>query len=339
MLRFVLGLVGALALLAVMHHGIMADKGTYGHEDAMTIAGTLFVATCALFFMLICRVHWVLGFAAFLALAAGDAARFGYVFTTKMDQLTALQSPIETAKKRHKAARQRLVDAKAALAAMPATTPRIDAARRAKAETERGVREKTSENGCRKGCTAQLAEQMASAKAELAAAYGALAARRAAAERRVSSVAAALAVIKPPASVSPTAKLIGWNAATLNAVLASLEAVALNLGAIVLLAVAGHSLRLPHPTPAAPPEAARDQIARFALDRYQPDASGQLLLAEAYSDYRKWCKTERARIVPVKDFIRELDMLARRANLQIAYDNDNQQVIIGMTPIKLIEAA
>jgi len=307
MLRFLLGLIGACALVAMMHKTIMAGGG-YDHGDVDAIAATMLVVAMALAIVPIFRDgHWIVGLAVLAALVAGDVARFGRTFVEEMDRMTVLQAPAAEAVKRRSDAEQSFADALSALGAVGSTTPRIEAAKRAKAETEIGVREKTSERGCRRLCAAQLAAQMDSANAEVKAAHDALANRHSVAERKVLDTRAALKAAAVPPSVSPAADLIGWSASLLNAALAGLKSVALNLGSISMLAIAGHGLRLSHhPKPAAPKESAREQIARFALDRYQPDTNGQLLLVDAYSDYRRWCKVEDTSIAPVKILLESL---------------------------------
>ena len=340
MLRIILGLVGAGALVAMMHKTIMAGGG-YDHGDADTIAWTAIVLACALCVVPVFRSgQWLAGLAVLTALIAGDIGRFGQTFSEEMERITKLQAPAAAAAKRRADAETRLAEAKASLGAIGSTTPRIEAAIRAKSATEQGVRDKTSKGGCRKGCTAQLAAQMASANAEVKAAYAALATRRQAVEARVSIARAALNSMKVPQSVSPAADLIGWSAALLNAALAGLKSIALNIGAIALLAIAGHGLSLSRETTTADAgENTSEQVARFALDQYEPDSAGQILLTNAYADYRQWCKSEGTRVIPVKDFVAEFDRLAKRAKLQTMRTNDNQVAVLGMAPRRLLQAA
>lgn len=325
LIQFLAVAVGLGILGTVAHSSIMASGG-YGSTSApMTIALAAGLAVGAIAVGLAWRDRRrSLAMLLVLAIAAGEAWMLVQTAERILDRREAAQAPIKAAADTLDKAQARLGTATAALAALPASSPRLEAAIRAKATADAAVLERAADKGCRENCRALLQAQVDAATSEITAARSELAQQRMAREREVAEARTALAAARPTVSATPLADRLGVAGWALDLSVAALASLAANgLGAF-LLAFAAHSRHAPAPAPAPravqtastskveiapitienepasdfdvspiPPKAGpRDPAAEadtFARATFKPSPGARVRLVDLRAAYRSWC--------------------------------------------------
>lgn len=262
-----------------------------------------------------------------LALVAGE----GYALLLTAERVIAQrerqQAPAVEIAKRLERATQELAAAEAALARLPASSPRLDAAIAAKAAADRAVIEKAAERGCAANCRALLEQQVADAAAEAERARAELTGARSSAEAGVTRARHAVGSMPAVQSASPLADRLGIPGWVLDLLAAALASVSANgLGAL-LLAFAAHSRR--RPEPAERTEAASDQpqvlpvardpaveANRFATATLMPSKSGEVRVADLWQSYRAWCQASGIEPLPNREIGGALSALFAKVGLE-----------------------
>jgi hypothetical protein len=192
----------------------------------------------------------------------GSGELFGLAQTAQrlVAAAEAMQAPLREHAIVHAAAVKRVADAKAAVDALPATSPRLDKAEAAKKAADAAVVGKAAEMGCRRECRALLDKAVDDAAAEVAAARAELSASGPKARGELEAARVALAGMTAPASATPLADRLGLPGWVLDLVTAALGSIAANGLAACLLVFASHA-----PRPQRQPRQRRPVAAKPAM--------------------------------------------------------------------------
>jgi hypothetical protein len=221
------------------------------------------------------------------------------------------QAPAQRQIEAHEKAAAQVEKAQRTLKDVPATSDRLEAAIRNKAEADRAVLEKSAEKNCATNCRALLEQQVDLAQQEIEAARKELDTMRQQAGQELAAARAKLdGAPLPQMSGTPLADRLNVDAATLDIIVASLGSLGANGLAACLLAFAAHGRHAPRPTPQQQPrtapaaEATRSRSSRrkgsakatakdeadiFAGATFRPDEEGCVTLAEIKAAYHDWC--------------------------------------------------
>lgn len=330
--------VAGLAALGAMAHRTIVQGSGYGSPDAyVTLAATGLVICLAVAVGHVWsngRVFVALGMT--LALIAGDTYQFARTVDQEMQHRATLQAPLVAAHRRREMAVERVFTAEQGMATAKTVSTRMQAALAAQAAALAASRVDAAKRGCASNCRKLHEAALLTAARDVTEARHDQDAARQRVTGELASARAALAALPNATPTSSAADLLGWSTDVFNAVLAGLKASAINIGAIFALAFAGHGGR--HPARVHAGEGPHDQVARFALERYLPDAAGEITLAEAWAAYGHWCRACGVSSMPAQVFERELALLAEQAALGLDRDDKRGLVIRGMAPA-LLEAA
>ena len=250
-------IAGAGPLMTTAHVAIL-NSGGYGSSHAyitMGIAIAVAVASIA------AGRAWgerrkAVAACLVVAIGAGEA----YAFISTAERLTvareASQAPLRQAMEARQKLDTRLAKAEAAVASLPETSARFQAALHAKTAADTAVVTKSAERGCAANCRLLLQAQSDQTNQEVEAARRDMADTRARLEQAVVDARTDLAAFKAPPSPSPFADRIGWSAWVLDLVIAALGSIAANGLACFLMVFGAHSHTVPTETAnVTPPEA------------------------------------------------------------------------------------
>ena len=190
-----------------------------------------------------------------IAIAAGEV----YAFLGTAERLTAAreasQAPLRQAVEARQKLETKVAKAEAAVAALPETSARFQAAMQSKAAADAAVVTKSSERGCVANCRLLLQAQADQNQQEVEAARRDMAEHRTRLEQAVIDAKGELAAFKAPPSPSPLADRIGWPAWVLDLVMAGLGSLSAN-GLACLMMVFGSHRRSEEADAAKAPEIA-----------------------------------------------------------------------------------
>lgn len=329
--------VGAIVIGATAHVNVMASGGylTLSAPTQLGIAlGLIIGAICI-------GIAWrehrhVIALCLVGALLAGEA--FAVIMTAErtLSVRNIASAPLRDAEDARNKATRRVAVAAAALASLPARSPRLEAATAAKAAADAAVIEKSAERGCAVNCRTLLQQQVDNAQAEVAAARVALEANHASAQREIGEARAALAALPPPRSAAPLAEALGVAGWALDLLTAALASVAANGLGAALVAFGAHGRAQGHTVPAkaaatatpaepvaaapaplkALPAPAREHAARFGLDMLRP-APGSVPVVRLHGAYRDWCTANGLAPLPAREIATALDDLFARSGLDV----------------------
>lgn len=327
---------GALIIGAAAHVSIVASGGYGGQTAPLLLAVALGLVASA-----ICiGVAWSdsrygLASCFIIAMLAGEL----FAIITTADRIVTSreiqQAPAKEAQRAHAKALRRLAEAELALAEIPATSERLEAAIARQASADDAVIAKSAERNCLANCRALLQDQVDGAQAEVSAARSELANLRNAAEVELKAARAGVASMSAPASATPLADRLGIAGWTLDLITAALASIAVNGLGATLIAFGAHGANkqqeaensqieiepmsdraLSVPSKALPTPNARQQAAKFGRDMLVP-ADAMVPLAELYGAYVDWCKTNDLSPLPVRKVGKAMDNLFERAGLAI----------------------
>jgi hypothetical protein len=258
------------------------------------------------------------GLAVWLCLAMLAGEGFGLLSTAErlIVNREAAQAPLRDAEKEHAKASERVQLAAAALAGLSATSPRLEAAKAAKAIADTAAVQKSAERGCAENCRKLLQAQVDAAAAEVEHARAELSRVRTGAEQELAAARAALGALTAPASATPLADRVGVAAWIIDLVTAALGSLAANGLGCGLLAYGAHHSRRPQtsqpapetvpaavtvlpgpsiaPTMIEPANRMREHAAQFAvqcLRRAEGEGTGAYLTA-IQREYERWCEAK-----------------------------------------------
>ncbi|KAB2942941.1 MAG: hypothetical protein K8F92_14770 [Hyphomicrobium sp.] len=247
-----------------------------------------------------------------IALGAGEAYALLMTAERTLTNREGQQAPLRDAMEKRAKASAAVVEAQRSLDAI-GDTPRLAAAKGAKATADRAAIEKAAEDGCRQHCRALLEQQVNTAAAEVEAARREVADDRKAAEQRLGAASAALAGIPIPASPTPLADRLSVEAWWIDLLAAGLASIAANGLAASLIAFATHRSTPPAPTTttttakaqipliasippppsepdlAPPPRQAADEADLFARTMFRPAPKGRVRVRDIRTAYHNWC--------------------------------------------------
>lgn len=356
------GIIGATAYVTVMAHG-----GWDAPQAQLTIAVACGVAVASIAFgIAIASRQWgfVLAFA--VALLAGEAAGMLTTGERVLAGRDAAAESIRLATIKREQAQRRLDDA---LAVHIITTPRLDAAQKAKEMADAAVASEASKKGCASNCRALLNKAVDDAIAELGAARAEMEDQQRAAARQVEAARLALDALPAPKSETLLADKLHMSGATLDLLLAALTSLGANGLGATLLAFGVHSghhrerhlekhaartlepvsaliARLPMPTvqdvvstdrkPALALPATPDQhVAKFGLDTMKPAKSGRIAFNDLHAAYLDWCAAKQLPPLPARDITIAMSKLFSETP-GIGYDEDDKGDLF-ITGAKLLQ--
>jgi hypothetical protein len=345
-LRVVATVAGLLLLGATAHVTIEATGG-YGTPHAVL---TMAIAAGVGIGALCVGAAWSTGrrgLALWLAFAMLAGEAFGLLSTAErlIVSREAAQAPLRLAEKDHAKAAERVQNAAAALASLPITSPRLEAAKAAKGVADAAAVRKSAERGCLENCRKLLQSQVDAAATEVEQARAELSRARTAAEQELTAARAALANAKAPASPTPLADRVGVPAWIIDLVTAALGSMAANGLGCGLLAYGAHHTRRPQADQSAPaadvallPPAEiepavrnRKHAAHFAFERLRPSegAAAGAYLSEIRREYRRWCDERGQPPLPAAQIGSALAELFESAGIVLA-DRDGRLVAVGI---------
>jgi hypothetical protein len=160
-------------LFAVLAGLLILGCATWAVIDSAKLAGahaalvsSLAIGTAVGAFVM-ARSNWMAGLAIALAVVCGEG--YGMLMTAEriVAMREAAQAPARRMAEQQTKVKERLTAAEAALAAMPAASPRLEAAIVAKGEADRAAINKAAEKSCSENCRKLLEAAVASARIEL----------------------------------------------------------------------------------------------------------------------------------------------------------------------------
>ena len=160
-------------LFAVLAGLLILGCATWEVIDSAKLAGahaalvsSLAIGTAVGAFVM-ARSHWLAGLVIALAVVCGEG--YGMLMTAEriVAMREAAQAPARRMAEQQTKVKERLTVAEAALAAMPAASPRLEAAIVAKGEADRAAIAKAAEKSCSENCRKLLEAAVASARIEL----------------------------------------------------------------------------------------------------------------------------------------------------------------------------
>jgi hypothetical protein len=233
--------VGAAILFTTAHVTILATGGYGGSHAYITLAVAAGVAVASI---LVGRA-WgegrrTLAVGLVIAIAAGEV----YALIGTAERLTAAreasQAPLRQAVEARQKLEARVAKAEAAVAALPETSSRFQAAMLGKAAADAAVVTKSAERGCAANCRLLLQAQADQNQQEVEAARRDMAEHRTRLEQAVTDAKGELAAFKAPPSPSPLADRIGWQAWVLDLVMAGLGSLSANGLAGLMMVFGSH---------------------------------------------------------------------------------------------------
>jgi hypothetical protein len=233
--------VGAAILFTTAHVTILAAGGYGGSHAYITLAVAAGVAVASI---LVGRA-WgeerrALAVGLVVAIAAGEV----YAFLGTAERLTAAreasQAPLRLAMEARQKLEAKVVRAEVALASLPESSSRFQAAMQSKIAADAAVVTKSAERGCAANCRLLLQAQADQTNQEVEAARRDMAATKSGLEQAVTDAKTELAVFKAPPSPSPLADRIGWQAWVLDLVMAGLGSLSANGLACLMMVFGSH---------------------------------------------------------------------------------------------------
>jgi len=324
-------IVGLALLLATAHLTITKTTGYHDAHAGLVLAIAAGVGVGA----------WTLGASwgqgriflavlTFLAMVSGEL--FGLAQTG--DRIAAererQQGPTRLQTDAHNRAAQRVAQAQAALAAVPATSTRLQAAIAAQAAADAAVVAKSAEQGCAKNCRLLLEQQVVAVHAEVAAARAEVDNGRTVAERELADARAALMdAPRPEVSGTPLADRLGIDPATLDMMIAGFGTFGANGLAACLIAFAAHGRRRYYVAATASAqeteqfltqaasnrEPPSEEADHFARNTFRPDPNGWIALTKIREAYHRWCAGQNFDPLPDHEIGKELNALFTRVGL------------------------
>jgi hypothetical protein len=226
-------------------------------------------------------------------------------------------------------ARARVSEAVQAVAALPAASPRLDAALAAKTAADAAAVAKSAERGCVENCRRLLQAQVDAAASEVDAARAEVAAKRKRLEVELQTEYAALKGLQIPISATPLADRLGLPAWFLDLLTAGLGSIAANGLACGLIAFSAHDQRAlrGNGRPSTVTRTA-DHAARFAVESLRP--GGEIEIAVLPGAYRRWCAERGFAPLPEAEVASALAGLFERAGIAIQRDQ-GRLIAIGVS--------
>jgi hypothetical protein len=239
--------VVGIALLGATAHVTIHHTGGYGSAHA---ALTLAIAAGVGVGALCIGAAWAaqrIGLATWLVLAICAGEAFGFLSTAERLVVAreALQAPLRVAQEAFTRARARVAEATQALAALPGTSPRLDAALAAKTAADAAAVAKSAERGCAENCRRLLQAQVDASALEVDAARAEVDAIRKRFQGDLVDAHVGLTRLQVPISATPLADRLGLPAWFLDLLTAGLGSIAANGLACGLIAFAAHDQRTP----------------------------------------------------------------------------------------------
>jgi hypothetical protein len=309
--------VVGVALLGATAHVTVSHTGGYGSPHAVL---TLAIAAGVGIGALCIGAAWAdrKGVAAWLAIAIIAGEFFGLLSTGErlIVAREALQAPLRAAQEAFDKARVRVSRAEEALAALPATSARLNAAQAAKAAADAAVVAKSAERGCVENCRRLLQGQVDAAALEVENARAEIDAGRKRADDDLEAASAALGALQPPASATPLADRLGLPAWVLDLLTAALGSIAANGLACGLIAFAAHHRHKPDTQAQVEPVVRpSEHAARFAVETLR--RGGQIEIVQLQGVYRRWCLEKGFTPLPDGQVTAALAQLFERAGITI----------------------
>ncbi len=236
-IAFGLAILGAAAHVTIEHTG-----GYQSPHAVLTIAIAAGVGIGSLTLGAAWRSgRYVLVLATAVALLCGEL--FGLVRTAErlIAAREAAQAPHRDAARTRQDATQEAAQLRAALGAMPTTSPRLTAATKAKQQADAAVVAQASLRGCRKNCRQLLQDQVDRAAAEIEAARAEVTRRHQFAALAATKAQRALAALPPGRSGTPLADRLGVAPWVVDLVTAALGAIGANGLAACLIVFGAHA--------------------------------------------------------------------------------------------------
>jgi hypothetical protein len=231
----------------------------------------------------------------------------------------ALQAPLRATQEVFSQARARVSGAAQAVAALPGTSPRLDAALAAKTGADAATVAKSAERGCVENCRRLLQAQVDASASEVDEARAEVDANRKRLEAELETAHAALKGLQVPISATPLADRVGLPAWFLDLLTAGLGSIAANGLACGLIAFSAHDQRAPRgngqPSTVARPA---DHAAQFAVENLR--LGGEIDIAVLPGAYRRWCAQKGFAPLPDAEVASALAGLFERAGIAIQRD-------------------
>ncbi len=358
-MRWVYISAGLLALSASSYMAVMASGGIASASAPALIAMAVILGVgAASVGTAIAGGHGGIAIVITLGMLAGEAGAMIQTAQRVTAAREASRVPMVAIDLKRKDALAELADAKAAKP-QPADRSRLEASEKAKAETEKAVREKSAEAGCRQNCRLLLQSSVDGAQRDVEAAREEVARQEAdqsaAIAKRIEIAKAAVAALPPPQSATPLADYTGvpeWLFDVLEALTLSF---AINLPASALIALGvkmgrpqrqnqeaatrvitveeatSRSEYAPKALLPAPISRKRRNPAteaeRFGVAMLRPDPNAKLTTSDLRSAYIEWCEQRGADPLPIQDIAPALGKLFRKAGIAIV-DGDALGVAI-----------
>jgi hypothetical protein len=270
-LRLLTALAGVGLLAVTTDYSIQSGVG-YGHPwarvmIAMAVVGAIGAAAFGHLWG-----HRKRGLAILLCfvLIVIEATAFVTTAERVVTQRDAQQSPAIAAAELRQAVSDRVAQAEARLAAIPATTERLTTAVAQKSAADKAAMDKAAERSCAQNCRLLLEAQVTAAERELVAARKELTDQRLAAQQALESARRELAALPAPKTASALSDRLGVAGWLWDLAMGAMNSIATNVGACVMIAVAAH---WPRPAHIASHEAAKP--ARRQEDEIEDSATSQ----------------------------------------------------------------
>lgn len=312
-LRILVGLAGAGVVAAATYANILYAGGFGAKETPLIIA----IAALLTIGMAFAVTSWTEG-RRLHAAVFGACLLSGEVYWALSNAEREVADrenrahPIVEQRQTKARAAKRVTDAKAALAAVPETSPRLVAALQAKADADGAAIAKSAEMGCRKNCSDLLQGQVNNAQRDVDEARAELTLAKAAAEKELADANADLARLPDPPSANALPDRIGMEAWSWDLLLAGLRTAAV-IGGSLAIGLALHPRRQKSDTSrtaaqeiaaaraqrieAARPStnaiemrAKREHVSKFLESTLQPDPAASISLKALVDLYPGWCK-------------------------------------------------
>lgn len=354
------GIIGATAYVTVMSNG-----GFDVPQAKLTIAIACGVAVASIAFGLaIARRQWGFVVTFTVVLLAGEAAGMIATGERVLVGRDAAAEPIRIASIKREQAQRRLNDA---LAVRISTTPRLDAAQKAKQAADAAVAREASAKTCLRNCRELLNKAVDDAAGEVAAARADMENQQRAALREVQAAKAALDELPAPKSETLLADKIHMNGATLDLILAALISLGANGLGATLLAFGVHSghrhenrpakewpsavettARPLVSVPAVANVASNDRlpalvlpatpdqhVAGFGLATMKPAKRGRIAFNDLPAAYFDWCAEKQIPPLPARDFTIAMSKLLSETP-GVSYEEDDKGDLF-ITGAKLLQ--
>lgn len=343
-----------LAVLAATAHVTIAYNGGYTAPGAiltMAIALGVAVAAVAIGAAWSCGSRFVAGWL-LLAILAGEA--FGFLMTA--ERLVAAreraEAPLRTAQQHRAEKAERVKGAEAAIASLPGTSQRLEAALEAKQAADTAILEKSATPGCAQNCRLLLQGQVDTTLTEINAARAEIESTRSKAENELRDARAELADDKGEVSAAPLADRTGIPAWVLDLIAAGLGSIAANGLGVGLIAFAAHGRRaeqlqltpahaellpgdttrtLPRPGGERRKRVVRisEHAAQFAVESLAPATDDGVDLLEIHRAYDGWCNSKGVEPLSAAKIGSALAKLFEGTGITIA-EKDGRRLALGL---------